>query len=165
MVDKFQYKWPATYLSVVPKIFESLVYDIIKDVLSPLITDLQHGFVKHKSTSSNLISFYQFLISSLEQGCLVDVVYSDFSKAFDKVNINILMSKLSALGISDPLLSWLQSYLTSRTQIVQVENFVSDNFSVPSGCPQGGHLSGFLFNIFINDLSGHPYGLTFRTIE
>ncbi|KAL1448429.1 hypothetical protein WDU94_013865 [Cyamophila willieti] len=93
----------------------------------------------------------------MDQGCQVDVIYTDFSKAFDKVNINILIGKLQAFGISGPLLSWLNSYLTSRTQIVQVENYPSDELSVTSGCPQGGHISGFLFNLFINNLSTH-YG-------
>lgn len=148
---------PISNLSVVPKVFESIIYDKIRDVLSHLVSDLQHGFVKHKSTLSNLVSFYEFLVSALEQGCQVDVMYSDFSKAFDKVNFNILIAKLQSLGISDPLLSWLYSYLTSRTQIVKVENFESDGINVTSGCPQGGHLSGFLFNFFINDLSFYHY--------
>lgn len=142
-------------ISTIPKIFESIVYDKIKNVLTPLINECQHGFVKSKSTTSNLISFYQFLISSLDQGCQVDVIYTDFSKAFDKVNVNILISKLHSLGISDPLLSWFHEYLASRSQIVQVEDYLSEIIDVPSGCPQGGHLSGFLFNLYINDLANH----------
>lgn len=144
---------PISNISAVPKLFESIVYDKVKDILNPLITEQQHGFVKFRSTSTNLISFYQFLTSVLDQGDQVDVLYSDFSKAFDKVNINILITKMQTLGISDPLLSWFRSYLTERTQVIQVENFLSDEIPVTSGCPQGGHLSGFLFNLFINDLS------------
>ncbi|KAL1446452.1 hypothetical protein WDU94_005642, partial [Cyamophila willieti] len=118
-----------------------------------LFSEFQHGFVKSKSTATNLVSFYQFLNSSLEQRCQVDVFYSDFSKAFDKVNINILLCKLQSLGISDPLLSWFHGYLTSRRQIVRVNGHLSDEFDAASGCPQGGHLSGFLFNLYINDLA------------
>lgn len=110
--------------------------------------------MKNKSTNFNLISFYQHLTYSVEQNLQIDAVSTDFSAGFDEVNTNILCCKLQAIGISDPLLSWFFSYLSNRTQIVRYSNsnVMSHPFEVNSGCPQGGHLSGCLFNIYINDI-------------
>ena len=47
-----------------------------------------------------------------------DTIYTDFSKAFDKVNHKILLLKLNALGINSTLLCWLNSYLCNRKQFV-----------------------------------------------
>ncbi|KAL1446865.1 hypothetical protein WDU94_012338 [Cyamophila willieti] len=111
---------PVNKISAIPKVLEAIVNDKIKDPLSSLITPKQHGFLSRKSTCTNLVSFYQFLTESVEDGKQIDCVQTDFSKAFDKVNINILIAKLQSIGVSDPLLSWLYSYLTSRTQKLNI---------------------------------------------
>jgi hypothetical protein len=83
----------------------------------------------------------------------VDVIYTDFAKAFDRVDHVLLIIILGRLGFSHPLLSWFKSYLTNRSQFTQVYGFYSKTVPVPSGTPQGGHLSRILFNLFINGLS------------
>lgn len=143
---------PIAKLSAIPKLFESLVCDEIQPVLSSVIVNNQHGFVRNKSTLTSLLCLYQSLTTTLENKCQADCIYTDFSKAYDKVNINILCNKLKAIGVEDPLLSWTRTYLTNRTQIVQYNNTFSHPIKVNSGCIQGGHISGILFNIFINDL-------------
>jgi hypothetical protein len=79
-------------------------------------------------------------------------LYTDLKKAFDTVYQYILISKLKKIGISDPFLSWLQSYLTDRVQMVKINSSISNIVSISSGVPQGGHLSPLLFLIFINDV-------------
>ena len=58
----------------------------------------QHGFRDKRSTGSQILSFYEDIISKLESGDDVDVIYLDFSKVFGKVDHNILLRKIKALA-------------------------------------------------------------------
>ena len=71
-----------------------------------------------------------------------DTIYTDFSKASDKVNHKIVLRKLNAIYPNSKLLSWLKSYLCNRKQFVQLGNFQSEIFKVTSGVPQGSDLLG-----------------------
>ena len=145
---------PISLTSHLIKIFEKIVASAIVKHLTDnnLLPSNQHGFLKGRSTLSQLLNHVETIIRVLESGRSLDTIYLDFAKAFDKVDHNILCRKMKGFGIGGNVGVWLHSFLTGRTQQVSANGGISQYASVLSGVPQGTVLCPILFTIMISDL-------------
>ena len=151
---------PANYRPValtnhLTKIFERIIKKSLVKYLesNEIMNPTQHGFRQNRSTISQILTFYEDIISKLENGDEVDAIYLDFSKAFDKVDHNILLQKLKQLKITGKILKWLEVFLKKRKQRVKVQGYLSDWEWVLSGVPQGSVLGPLLFLILVIDIN------------
>ena len=133
------------------KLFERIISSKLTETFSSIISVHQHGFVKGRSTTTNLVEFVSFATNVVESLVQLDVIYTDFKKAFDRVSHSILIRKLNEMGVHSNLLRWIKSYLSDRSQFVKLSGCSSRTFSVTSGVPQGSHLGPLLFILFMND--------------
>ncbi|TNN04823.1 putative RNA-directed DNA polymerase from transposon X-element, partial [Schistosoma japonicum] len=141
---------PINITPVISRIMENIVCDKISDRL--LIFNFQHGFLKTRSCMTCHFEFFNLIFTERSLGHLVLVLYLDISKAFDMVNHRLLMSKHFSYGVKNPLLAWLNSFLSHRHQIVKINSTLSKAEPVASGVIQGRVLGPLLFIAYVNDI-------------
>lgn len=111
---------PVTTPSPFSKVFEICLYNIIYQFFVPFVSVSQHGFLPKRSTINNLVTITNYINKILSEGKQVDIVYTDMSKAFDKIDWVILLSKLVKLGFPKGIIKLLVSYLDNRNNVVIV---------------------------------------------
>ena len=82
-----------------------------------LLNNIQHGFRIGWSCLSALLNVFDNLMNMIDSSTTVDMIYLDFSKAFDMVDHGIVLHKLRDLGITGNLGVWFHQFLSDRTNL------------------------------------------------
>ena len=144
---------PISLLSSLSKILEKLIFTrTIKFLIThDIFTNSQFGFRQKHSTIHALLNFVDKTAHAIDNHSHLIGIFLDFSKAFDTINHEILLSKLTHYGIRGIALEWFRNYLQKRKQYVSLNGHCSVMKEITCGVPQGSILGPLLFIIYIND--------------
>ena len=134
------------------KVFEQFVISWLLEYVEGQLDWGQFGGKKGSSISHYLIEFVNFILFNQDMNIphAVLSVMIDFSKAFNRINHNIIITILSEMGVPGWLLNIVIGFLTDRELIVRYKGGYSNRKALPGGGPQGTRLGLFLFLILIN---------------
>ena len=145
---------PISLLPVFSKILERLIYNKVFEFLVryEILFESQYGFRSNHNTTHATLDFIKTIEETIESGNYAIGIFCDLSKAFDTLNHEILLDKLDHYGIRGTALMWFDSYLSNRSQYVELNGCKSARLPLKTGVPQGSILGPLLFLLYINDL-------------
>lgn len=134
--------------NIFAKIFDKMLTSKLYEIYRNIIPNFQHGFMKGRSTTSNLVDISFFVIDGLADGCIVDAIYLVIEKAFDKLDHETLITKLSTLSTPYNVIQLLHSFISIRKYVLSLNGQRSDNIIYSNcGVPQG-YIGPLLYIVF-----------------
>lgn len=145
---------PISILCLLSKLAEKIMNNQLKLYLDlhNILPANQSGFRKDFSCSTALLHVTDDILKATDEGKLTVLILLDFSKAFDRVNHELLLKILGYYGLSCEAVRFLKEYLTSRKQCVRVGDECSDLLNIISGVPQGAVPSTTFFSVYTSKL-------------
>ena len=118
---------PISLTSCISKILEEFVVEWILEDIGHQIDPKEFGCLCGSSTTLCLLDMFHSWLSKLDaDGCSLWIVSLDFSKAFDRINLNALITKLINMGLRRSLIPWLCDFLFSRKPSVKFGESISE---------------------------------------
>ena len=126
-----------------------------------ILFNKQFGFRPKHSTYMAITELVDKITQASNDKCATAGVFLDLSKAFDTIDHDILLTKLSHYGLRGIVLNWFKSYLSNRMQFVDYNGHMSTTKSITSGVPQGSILGPLGFILYVNDIPNAAPDLSF----
>ena len=144
---------PISLTNFFSKVTEHFVVMWLLEYIEDKIDVRQFGGSKGNSITHYIIEFINFILSNQENTAPTAILAAmvDFSKAFNRQDHGVLVTKLSDMGVPGWLLKLVISFLTNRTMVVRYKGATSSEKPLPGGGPQGTLLGLLLFIVLIND--------------
>jgi len=139
-----------TICSILSKVFEHCILLLCNQYLTS--SDRQFGFKAKVGCQHALYTLNKVVSHFTNKGSTINLCSLDLTKAFERVSHSLLLKKLVSKGVPQYIVLVLANWYSKLFSVVRWGNYLSAEFNIFAGVRQGGVLSPFLFNVFVDDV-------------